>query len=111
MLVVSNTSPLSNLAIINRLDLLREQLGSVIIPPAVQQELDRHPILSAHTALNDAIQSGWITVVPITMPVPDDLVALLDLGEAEALTLATERQAELVLLDEAAARTQAHHRG
>ena len=33
MLVVSNTSPLSNLAIIGRLDLLREQLRVVTIPP------------------------------------------------------------------------------
>jgi len=50
MLVVSNTSPLSNLAIINRLDLLQEQLGTVVIPPAVQRELDRLPIASARTA-------------------------------------------------------------
>lgn len=43
MLVVSNTSPLSNLAIIRRLDLVREQLGSLVIPPAVQAELQRNP--------------------------------------------------------------------
>ncbi len=43
MLVVSNTSPLSNLAIIGQLELLREQIGEVVIPPAVHAELDRHP--------------------------------------------------------------------
>ena len=45
MLVVSNTSPLSNLAIIDRLEILRRQFGLINIPPAVQLELDRlsHP--------------------------------------------------------------------
>jgi len=40
ILVVSNTSPISNLAIIGRLDLLRERYGRVLIPPAVKTELD-----------------------------------------------------------------------
>jgi len=42
MVVVSNTSPLSNLVLIGRLDLLREQLGQVTIPPGVRAELT-HP--------------------------------------------------------------------
>jgi len=41
MVVVSNTSPLSNLAIIARLDLLREQFGTVTIPHEVRVELGR----------------------------------------------------------------------
>jgi len=39
MRVVSNTSPLSNLAIIGRLDLLKQRYGTVRIPPAVAREL------------------------------------------------------------------------
>jgi hypothetical protein len=39
MPVVSNTSPLLNLAIIRRLDLLRQQFEEIIIPPAVLAEL------------------------------------------------------------------------
>jgi predicted nucleic acid-binding protein len=39
MLVVSDTSPLSNLALIGRLDLLREQFSEVLMPPAVSHEL------------------------------------------------------------------------
>jgi len=38
MRVVSNTSPLSNLAIIGHLGLVREQLGIVLIPPTVRAE-------------------------------------------------------------------------
>ena len=39
MVVVSNTSPLSNLAIVGRLALLRDQFGAALVPSAVQREL------------------------------------------------------------------------
>jgi len=39
MPVVSNTSPVLNLAIIDQLVLLREQFGEIWIPPAVLKEL------------------------------------------------------------------------
>lgn len=38
---VSNTSPVLNLAIINRLDLLREQFGEIWLPPTVIEEFGR----------------------------------------------------------------------
>jgi len=38
MRVVSNTSPISNLAIIGRLELLKRRYGAVRIPPAVTYE-------------------------------------------------------------------------
>jgi predicted nucleic acid-binding protein len=41
MLVASNASPISNLAIIGRLNLLRSQFHEIWIPGAVQSELDR----------------------------------------------------------------------
>src|ERR1039458_4755820 len=85
MVVVSNTSPLSNLAIIGRLDLLREQLGSVTIPPGVRIELSRHPHPAAISALEKALEGHWLSVVPLIAAVPDDLASALDVGEAEAL--------------------------
>ena len=39
MIVVSNTSPLSNLAAIGRLELLQQLYGRILIPPAVYQEI------------------------------------------------------------------------
>ena len=39
MLVVSDTSPVLNLAIIGHLDLLRQQFGTVWLPQAVIDEL------------------------------------------------------------------------
>ena len=107
MLVVSDTSPLSNLAIIGRLELVREQLGMVAIPPAVRAELSLNPKSQARAALEQALREGWIRVMALARPVPADLLVALDLGEAEALGLALEAQAGLVLLDESAARMRA----
>lgn len=39
MIVVSDTSPLSNLFVINRLDLLQKLYNRIIIPSAVMNEL------------------------------------------------------------------------
>jgi predicted nucleic acid-binding protein len=111
MLVVSNTSPLSNLAIIGQLELVREQLGSVIIPPAVRAELSRNPSPAALVALEAAIRDGWISVKTLSGNLPAELAASLHLGEAEALALAIETKAALVLLDESAARDQARQLG
>jgi len=54
MLVVSDTSPLSNLAIIGRLELLREQFSEVKIPPAVSSELAELDDPEAQSALSKA---------------------------------------------------------
>jgi predicted nucleic acid-binding protein len=43
MLAVSNTSPISNLAYIGRLDLLEMQFGEICVPRAVELELAKHP--------------------------------------------------------------------
>jgi predicted nucleic acid-binding protein len=60
MPVVSNTSPLSTLASIGRLELVREQVGSVLIPPAVRMELSRHPHSAARQALEKAIEEQCV---------------------------------------------------
>ena len=62
MPVVSNTSPILNLAIIGRLDLLREQLGKISIPPAVFSELRSGEDLPGSQDTREAIQSGWLEV-------------------------------------------------
>lgn len=111
MLVVSNTSPLSNLALIGRLELLREQLGTISIPPGVRTELSFHPHAAARSALEQALAERWLRVVPFVGAVPIELASALDLGEAEVLTLALERKADLVLLDESAARLKARQLG
>ncbi len=111
MAVVSNTSPLSNLAIIDRLEILRGQFGQIDIPPAVQLELDRLSHPAARARLAAALQDGWVRVTPLAAAVPPALAAAIGPGEAEALALATQVQASLVLLDETAARLKASQLG
>jgi predicted nucleic acid-binding protein len=92
MVVVSNTSPLSNPAIIGRLGLVREQLGAVVVPRAVHVELGRNPNGNAHAALEAAIAENWIFVTALKGAVPEELVADLDIGEAEALARAVQNR-------------------
>ena len=111
MLVVSNTSPISNLAVIGRLELLHDQLGTVIITPAVVRELACHPHLTARQNIQQAIAKDWLRVVTPKVPVANNLISQLDPGEAEALALALELKASLILLDETAARAKARELG
>jgi predicted nucleic acid-binding protein len=112
MPVVSNTSPISNLAIIGRLDLLRSQFGEILIPGAVQQELAQlHHVVPLRTILQ-ALDDGWI----IVRPAQDDrivqlLLTSLHQGEAEAIALALEWSADAVLLDEREGRAVATSAG
>jgi len=61
MRAVSNTSPLSNLAVIGRLSLLKSQFSEIWVPPAVVQELESHPDPVALAEIQAAIQAAWIT--------------------------------------------------
>ncbi len=110
MPVVSNTSPISNLAISGRLDLLHEQLGEVLIPPAVETELLRHPLPKSLQRITAAIESGRIRVEQLPRPVPEHLTAL-DPGESEALALALEIKASRIVIDESLARRHAARLG
>jgi uncharacterized protein len=60
MVGVSNTSPISNLAITGRLALLRSQFSQVLIPEAVRTELERMPNLEAKASIEDALRNGWL---------------------------------------------------
>src|SRR3954469_18768502 len=101
MLVASNTSPISKLAIIGRLDLLRGQFGEIRIPGAVQAELDQLSDTAASREIKQALQEGWIKPQALREDkVARVLAATLDPGGAEAIALALELSADLILLDE-----------
>jgi predicted nucleic acid-binding protein len=108
MLVVSDTSPLSNLAIIGRLDLLREQFQVVRMPVGVARELSALPAPAARLALANALRDGWLVemAVPLSAPFPDNLAGL-DAGEIEAIRLALALQADRILMDEKEGRQRA----
>lgn len=98
MIVVSDTSPITNLAAIGQLDLLPDLYQKVIIPSAVYRELTaaegRYP--------GAIVQSlDWIEVCDVSNSLLVTALRIeLDEGEAEAIALAQERAADLLLLDE-----------
>jgi uncharacterized protein len=112
MLVASDTSPICNLAIIGRLQLLRSQFGEIWIPGAVKCELDQHHHAGALKEIQEAFQEGWIKTKVLKLDqVARLLRATLDPGEAEAIALALELQADVILIDERDGRSAAERAG
>ncbi|UZQ53401.1 hypothetical protein OOK60_12920 [Trichothermofontia sichuanensis B231] len=64
-IIVSNTSPLLNLAIIDHLFLLPQQFGKIYIPNAVFCELRINENLPGSNSLKIAYEQGWLKVKPI----------------------------------------------
>jgi uncharacterized protein len=101
MPTVSNTSPISNLAIIGHLDLLRLQFSEVWIPQGVAEELGANPNSLALSSIREALHAGWLktstTPNPVLLKI---LLPVLHRGEGEAISLAIEMKAETVIIDE-----------
>ena len=102
--VISNNSPLVGLFGINRLSLLRDLYTEVWIPKVVEKEFLKKDPIVRREALENA---PWIKTVNLTDPQTAVVHAELDDGEAEALALANEHDARLVLLDEKRGRQKA----
>jgi predicted nucleic acid-binding protein len=103
LIVVSDSSPILNLAAVGRLSLLRDLYGEVIVPPAVQTELSRNAV---------GLDLSWTRIVAPRNET--DVAALresLDPGEAEAIVVASEQKAGLLLVDERRGRRIAISRG
>ena len=111
MIVVSDTSALSALILIEQLDLLPAMYGRVVVPPSVSHELSlldpqfRHDL----TILKNA---SWLEVISITdLDLFLHYRQLLDEGESEALVLMQELTADLLLFDEMKGRKVAQSAG
>ncbi len=110
MIIVSNTSPIINLAAIGRLELLHHLYGTIIIPYAVYHEI----AISGHEQAGATEIQTWqwferhqVQDVALVRR----LERHLDAGEAEAIALAIEMQANLLLLDERRGRAIAKQLG
>ena len=66
MPVVSNTSSVLNLAIIDQLSLLHEQFDEIWIPTAVLGELRVEKDLPGSQAVRRALEAGWLRVEEVT---------------------------------------------
>ncbi len=107
--VVTNTTPLIALALISKLHLLRDLYGEVLVPPAVYEEMLAGGVERIGAA---AIQAApWIRVQPLSDPRRADLLVDLDRGEAQAIALAQELNADLLIVDERLGRQHARRLG
>lgn len=106
MIVVSDTSALSNLAIVNHLWLLEAIYQNVMIPDAVATEL----AAASNSTISAILKLGWIQTQSLTnVKLADQLQQErgLDDGEANAIALAFELQADDLLIDERLGRQEA----
>jgi uncharacterized protein len=107
--VVSDTSPIRALHHLNVLGVLHQLFGNVLVPPAVARELE-----SPARAFQPVPVSStpFVTVrAPRNLQRVLELSRLLDPGEAEAIALAQEVGADLLIIDELAGRNVAQHCG
>ena len=109
MIVIADTSPLNYLIQIQADHLLPALYQHILIPVAVMDEL-AHPNAPARIRnwLNEL--PAWLEVCNVTSLLSLDL-AFLDKGEREAIQLAQELNADLLLIDERMGRQEAIRRG
>ena len=102
MIVVSDTSVITSLIQIGHINLLQKLHDRILIPRAVRDELMvTHSETPGFLEVADAQDRQWVA----------RLEAELDLGEAEAIVLACEVHADLLLIDEKLGRRVAVREG
>ncbi|MCA1594830.1 MAG: DUF3368 domain-containing protein [Chloroflexi bacterium] len=109
---MADASPLIGLAKAGRLDLLPRLYGPpVLIPPRVYVDvvIDGKGRIGAR-AVQNAIARGWLQIVPVEdrSLIPARFAGM---GEGEAIALALEKHADVLLIDDRAARSEAARRG
>ena len=107
-LIVSNTTPIINLAEIGRLDVLQGLFGKVVVPPAVVNELLAKRALFPNAA--DAA-TCFEVVHPEARLLARGFRSVAHAGEGECLALAMEHPGSLLILDDLQARALASANG
>ena len=101
MIVIADTTPLITLMKLQRLDLLEKLFGNVIIPNAVYEELISNSMylaeaqMIAHCSFLKRFEVSDRQSIKILREVVG-----LDAGESEAIALAEEKNADLLIIDE-----------
>lgn len=109
MIIVSDTTPISELAKVEYLNLLPQLFGKVVIPQGVFNELQ----IGQHPAAFIVQNLAWLEVVTVdNQQLVEELQNSFNLhnGESEAIALAEEIGASQLLIDEKAARKVAKGR-
>jgi predicted nucleic acid-binding protein len=109
MIIICDTSPLCYLLLIQQVEILPKLFGHVIIPNAVYEELlaeGADPVIQIWISQ----PPDWLGIQTVRNPLPN-LSSKLGLGESEAITLAIELSANLVIIDDWEARQTAFSLG
>ena len=109
-MIICNSTPLIAFARIGRLRLLKKIVGELVIPTAVADEISDYG--PGQPGFIDISQETWIKKSAVkSQRQAQLLLPVLDLGEAEVITLALEKSAKLVLIDELTGRHVAESLG
>lgn len=109
MIVIADAGPLRYLILIEKVHILQALFGIVIVPSGVLSELTQ-------TATPKTVRSwmhqrpNWLIVKSPRSPL-SSFSRVLGAGEQEAIALATELDADVLLVDDEAARREAQQRG
>lgn len=96
MVVISDTSIITNLIQLDQLLLLKDLFAEIVIPEKVKEELSK--VEGQSRIIED---KSWITVRSITnQELYNKIDIELDPGEAESIVLAIELEADVLLIDE-----------
>lgn len=108
MIIIADTTPINYLVLIEQVEVLHKLYGSVMIPPAVLDELQSS---ATPAAVRDWIANHptWLVVRQSSVP-PDAELEKLGAGEAEAIALAQELKADALILDDRDGRRAARQR-
>lgn len=94
--VVSNTTPIISLLKLDRLDLLQKLYLQINIPTAVYKVIEAG---KNKVYYKDLSKIEWINIIEIENKQAVKYFIDLDAGEAEAIVLAIELEADLIILD------------
>jgi predicted nucleic acid-binding protein len=106
--IVSNTTPIISLLKIGKLQILKDLYGTISIPQEVFNEIEAGKSKEFYADLS---KIEWIKIEKIQNIKSLSYFLDLDKGEAEAIILATEIEADLIILDETLGRFHAKHAG
>jgi uncharacterized protein len=99
MIIVSDTSPVSNLILIERLNILQSLFAEIVVPSAVDAEI--LALKQFGKDLSEYENADWIKIIqPENLQKVKTLEIKLDKGEAQAIALALEINCDLLLMDE-----------
>lgn len=109
MIVVADTSPLNYLIQLECDSLLPQLYRRVVVPSGVMQEM-RHPGAPPAVHVWMSHVPAWVDIGSLVSS-SDTGLAFLGLGEREAIQLAEEQRADLLLIDDRQGRLEAKRRG